>query len=56
MHYDALEGKGNDKHCKVQSNYLRMHCSALDGQAKRSTAKFVATISEGVAMLVKANT
>ena len=34
MHYD---GNGNDKHCKVQSNYLRMHYSALDGQANDRT-------------------
>jgi len=37
MHYSALDGKGNDKHCKVQSNYLRMHYSALDGQANDRT-------------------
>jgi len=29
----ALDGKGNDKHRKVQSDYPRMHYSALDGPA-----------------------
>jgi len=37
MYYIALDGKGNDKHCKVQSSYLHMRCSALDGQANDRT-------------------
>jgi len=30
MHYNALDGKGNEKHCTVRSNYLRTQYSTLD--------------------------
>ena len=31
IHDNVLNGKGNDKHSQVHSNYLRTQCSALEG-------------------------